>query len=63
MTIWMSVSRDKYEYPIHMAESIEELAELCGVKVNSIRSYMSHAKRTGTHCKYVVVELEDEWQN
>lgn len=59
MTIWMSVSRDKYEYPIHMAESIEELAELCGVKVTSIRSYICHAKKDGRWCKYVKVEVED----
>ena len=61
MTIWMSVSRDKYEHPVCVADSIEELAELCGVKVSSIRSYMSHTKKNGKRCKYVAIEVEDEW--
>lgn len=59
--LWMAVSRDKYELPLAVADSIEELAELCGVKVTSIRSYICHAKKYGTRCKYVVVEVEDEW--
>lgn len=60
MKIWMSVSRDKYEHPVCVADSIEELAELCGVKTSSIRSYISHSKKLGTRCKYVAVEVEDE---
>lgn len=62
MIIWMSVSKDKYEHPVFVADSIEELAELCGVKVSSIYSYMSHAKKTGGRCKYIKVEVEDECQ-
>ncbi len=59
MVIWMSVSRDKYEHPIHIADSIEELAEKCGVTVNTIRSAISHAKKDERRCKYVKVEVED----
>lgn len=60
MAIWMMVSRDKYEHPIVVADTVEELAELCGVKVSSIRSYMSHAKKTGGRCKYIKVEEGDD---
>lgn len=59
--LWIAVSRDKYELPIAVADSIEELAELCGVKPNSIRSYLSHTKKNGKRCKYVAIEVEDEW--
>ena len=59
MLIYMSISRDKYELPVCAADSIEELAEQCGVKVQSIRSYLSHTKKNGKRCKYVIVEVED----
>ena len=59
--LWIAVSRDKYELPIAVADSIEELAELCGVKVNSIRSYICHARQSGKRCKYVAIEVEDAW--
>ena len=63
MTLWMEVSRDKYEHPIVIADSPQELAEKCGVKVHSIHSYMSHCRKTNAHCKYVKVEVEDECQD
>lgn len=55
----MSVSKDKYELPLVVADSVEELAELCGVKVRSIREYMSHSKKNGRRCKYIKVKVED----
>lgn len=58
--LWIAVSRDKYELPLAVADTIEELAKMCGVKVHSIRSYISHAKKNGTRCKYIMVEVEDE---
>lgn len=57
----MSVSRDKYELPEAAADSVGELAEICGVSPNSILSYISHAKHKGwKRCKYVKVEEEDD---
>lgn len=60
MAIWLAVTRDKYEHPVALADSIEELAEMCGVKVNSIYSYMSHAKKSGGRCKYIRIEEGEE---
>lgn len=54
--LWVAVSRDKYELPIAVADTIEELAEMCGVKVNTIRSYICHAKKNGYRCKYIKIE-------
>lgn len=59
MVIWICVTKDKYEHPIHIADSVEELADKCGVTVNTIRSAISHAKKDGRWCKYVKVEVED----
>lgn len=59
--LYMAISRDKYELPLAVADTIEELAELCGVKPNSIRQYLCHSRQTGKRCKYIVIEVEDEW--
>ena len=34
--IWMKVSNDKYELPVAVADTAEELALACGVSANSI---------------------------
>jgi hypothetical protein len=55
--IWMLVTSDKYRLPMAVADSIEELAELVGVKVNTIVSAVSHAKKKGRNCRYIAVEI------
>lgn len=57
--LWICVSRDKYELPMVVADSVEELATICGVKVQSIRSMISHHKKDGTPTKYYRVEVEE----
>ena len=44
MTIYMAVTSDKYELPIAIADSGEELAKLLGVTRGSIYSYVSREK-------------------
>ena len=66
MTLWLKVAKDKYEFPEVIADSIEELAKICGVSVNTIRSSMSHHKhnrRQYKRCKYKRVDIEEdeEW--
>lgn len=57
----MRVSRDKYEFPEVMADSIRELAEKCGTSVNTIRSTMSHFNKGELkRRKYVRVTVEDD---
>lgn len=54
MTLWLRVTKDKYEFPEVIADSIEELAKICGVSVNTIRSSMAHHKanpRKWKRCK------------
>ena len=57
--IWMKLSRDKYEFPIEMADSIEELAAKCGVKANSIRQAICHYRTEGRRPRYIKVEVDD----
>ena len=63
MTLWLKVTKDKYEFPEVFADSIEELAKICGVSVNTIRSSMTHHKtdpRRWKRCKYKRVEIEED---
>lgn len=60
MNLWLQVTSDKYELPLAVADSAEQLASLIGVKTNNIFSAISNAKRGGYRCQYVKVELEEE---
>lgn len=61
MTIWMKVTKDKYELPVAVADSASELARKLGCNVYTIYSAMSHV-RTGRNKSsiYKKVEIEDE---
>ena len=39
---WIEVTRDKFEYPVRVCETVQELAEATGRTVDSIRSMVSH---------------------
>lgn len=58
--VYIKVSLDELETVEAMADSVKELAEICGVKVTSIYSMMCRAKRTGHRCQYRCVEIDDE---
>ena len=58
--IYMKVTRDKYEFPIEMADSVDELAQKLGTTKGNIRVTMSNAKRKGWRSPYVRVEIEDD---
>ena len=57
MVIWMKVTQDIYELPLMIADSAQELADMCGVGVNAIYSGVSKNK-TGKmkHGSYRKVE-------
>lgn len=57
--VWMEVTRDRYELPVRIADTSEELADMCGVKADSIRSIVSRSKKLGYKwCKYIKVPVE-----
>lgn len=56
--IWMVVSDDKYEFPLVMADTAKELAELIGTTETSVRSnYCHYLKGDISYCKFRKVEL------
>ena len=62
--IWMQCGPPPYLLPEAVADSVQELACLCGVSANGIRSYISHRKNktngfTKNAERYVVVEVEE----
>ena len=59
MTLYMKVTRDKYELPVAVAETKAELARILGIKREHVRTAFSHAKKF-KNPTYVVVEVEDD---
>ena len=58
MKLYMLVTKDKYELPLCVADSLDELAEMVHSTKNSIASAISHAKQKDKWCKYVKVEID-----
>lgn len=60
MTLYIKVSRDKYELPEAVAENAHELARMCGVSANTIYSQISHSAKIGRWCSYRKIVVEDD---
>lgn len=59
--VYMKVTNDKYELPIYVCDSIDELSEKTNVKKASLRTAIYKAKVSKTKkCIYQQVRLEDE---
>ena len=58
--VYMLVTKDKYELPLVVADTIRELADKCGVEPITIRSFISHQKSKGRPSKYIRVDFDDE---
>ena len=59
MTLYLKVTRDKYELPVAVAETKAELARMLGIKREHVRSAFFHAQKY-KNSTYVVVEVEDD---
>lgn len=60
MTLWMKVTNDKYELPLVVADTIQELADILGVSRDSIYSSMSHVKAGDSKSTpYRRIEIEE----
>ena len=61
MTLYMQVSRDKYELPEIVTDTIQEMAEKSGSTVNCIRSHISHRKAGRLKKdRFIRVEVEED---
>lgn len=58
--IYMEVTKDEYELPVAVADSVTELARLVGIGKSGVSKGISYAERYGARCKYIKVVLEDD---
>lgn len=59
MTLYMMVTRDKYELPMIVTESTKELADFAGVRLNAIHCAISNKKNNGRKfSRFVKVEID-----
>ena len=59
MTLYMKVTKDKYELPEAVADSAEELAVMVGTTKNNVFSCIS--KRYKGWKRVVIDDEEDDW--
>lgn len=58
--LWMKVTKDRFELPLVVADTIVELSRLCGVDVSVIsRSAKSKRERPEYKGQYVKVEIDE----
>ena len=60
MTLWLLVSRAKYELPLIVADSIETLAQKTGTSKATIRSGISKRKHLGIRSRFARVDIEED---
>lgn len=58
MTVFMQVTRDRFELPVCVADSREELARLCGVTLSTICKGLRR-RWDGLPSKWVAVKIEE----
>ena len=56
---WLRVTTDEYELPLEVADTAQELAQICGVKVETVRQCVSRRERHGDRTRYARVPRED----
>ena len=57
MTLYLKVTRDKYELPVAVADTPSELAKMVGVDRSSVTHSLHEEWKRPT---YVAVEVEDD---
>lgn len=50
--VWTVVTDDKYEYPIGIYDTLEEMANAIGMNRLSISAMLNHYKEIGRPCRY-----------
>lgn len=57
--LYLAVTGDDLSLPLAVAESMDELARMQGVKEATVRRQICMSKKY-THPKYIMVEVEDD---
>lgn len=55
--VWTVTSKCKYEIPLYIADTAEELAEYVGTTASTIRSAICHAKKKKQNCRYHKIKI------
>lgn len=63
MTLWLAVTKDKYELPLAVADTAAELGAQIGKSSTSIWKAVRYAEKHGTRCAYVRVKIENTWSD
>ena len=59
MRVFLLVTKDKYELPLMVCDSAEELARRVGVSPQTVWTCIWKASKAGRNCKYKVVDIDD----
>lgn len=59
LTVYMEITKDKYELPIAVADTAGELAKICGTTKNAILSSISKSNIGFIKPRYIRVKIED----
>ena len=57
--LYMEITNDKYELPLAVADTAEELARMRKVKPNSIHNLIWNAAKRKGRSRYIKVVIED----
>lgn len=58
--LYMEITKDKYELPLAVAETIPELARITGKSSSGIRNAFHRAKTTGCKIQYIKIEMDGD---
>lgn len=60
MTVYVLVSRDQYELPLLVTDTQEEMAQILGIRANSIATHIyKHRKGLIKKSHFLSVEIDD----
>lgn len=57
--LYMLVTEDQYEYPMVIADSVQELSRICGVSRANIYQMLMLSETKGYKSKYVKVRIDE----
>jgi hypothetical protein len=60
MILWMKVTRDKYELPLVVAQSLSEMSRITGRAPCTILNNAKRAVDRGGRSQYIRVEVDDD---
>lgn len=59
-SVWMEITKDKYELPVIVASTAEELAILCGTTRNNVMSGACKGRKGLYKSRFVIVEIQED---